>query len=69
VTHAGACKKGAGAPWDQITEMVEPLAPWSWRAISKALAAGTRRIFLTCLPRLPKYRTSQGLEPPLGPSG
>ena len=45
-------RKGGRSPWAKITEMVEPLAPCSWRAISMALAAGTKRIFLTCLPRL-----------------
>ena len=59
---------GPEPPWAHNTEMVLPLAPCNLRAISCALAAGTKRSFLTCLPRLPKKRTSQGLDPPLAPS-
>jgi len=50
----GEQKRGPQAPRAQITEMVEPLVPCSLRAIAKALVAGTRRIFLTGLPRRPK---------------
>ena len=61
-------EKGAGAPVAQSTEMVLPLAPCSLRAISCALAAGTKRSYITGLPRLPKKRTSTGCDPPLAPS-
>jgi len=53
--RAGAEKRAAAAARRaQITETVQPLVPCKERAIAKAFSAGTKRIFLTGLPRFPK---------------
>ncbi|PZV21319.1 MAG: hypothetical protein DCF18_12400 [Cyanobium sp.] len=53
----------------QITETVQTRMACSLRAIVKAFSIGTKRIFVTGLPRFPKKHCSQGWAPPLRPSG
>lgn len=48
-----------------MTETVQPRVPCSLRAIAKAFSAGTKRIFLTGLPRRPRCSTARGAKPGL----